>query len=339
MSRWPWLCMCLSALLHLNAATGLPMDADEPVYLRSAEHYADALVAGDLDAWSAQPHNPEHPALVKLMHGVALVPLGDSPSLVERLAAVRAVEAVGGVVFAGLLASVHPVAGLVGASHSLVIKYTSQGYLEAWPMVFMLLSLLCWRSLIGGASMRTAWLLGLALGATAACKLIHAAPGVLLLVHLAWRRPASLRIIVPVGVISAVALDPGLWSGPLDVWMARLNHHGSYAPDQAMHWLLPLDALGGLLAVRWHPDVLRLGLDPLFVLGGVVGLVLAVRRKGDDWAVAAMGLTWFFACLLFLICWPTRWAQHALILVIPMALGSGALWDHLWGASRASPRS
>ena len=58
---------------------------------------------------------------------------------------------------------------------------------------------------------------------------------------------------------------------------------------------------------------------------GFSGLVRCARRPGEQRTVARMGLAWFVVCLGVLMVWPTRWAQHALVLVVPICLGVGFL--------------
>jgi len=334
MNRWVLVCMLVAAVVRVGAATGLPMDADEPIYLASAERYAQALRSGRLPALLDQPHNPEHPALVKLMHGAALVPLGEDAGLVERLAVVRGVEAGGGVALAGLLALVHPAAGLAAALHTLPAKYTSQGYLEAWPMVFMYLALIAWTRVRRGGGTRWGLVLGLALGAAGAGKLIHALPGVVLILHLGWRRPRMLVPVLVAGLASLLALDPGLWLDPWGRFGGRLIHHAAYVPDVAAPWWLPFEALGGALVTGWHPDVFPFTLDPLWLGLGVWGLVQAGRRPGPRQALARICLVWVLVCLGVILAWHTRWAQHALVLLVPLCLGVG-----FWFESRLSPAS
>ncbi len=328
MSRWVWVCMLVAAILRVWAATGLPMDADEGIYLKSAEHYASAIRDGRLHALMDQPHNPEHPAGVKLLHGIALVPLGEDAGLVERLAVVRGVEAAGGVALAGLLAGVHPVAGLTAAVHTLPAKYTSQGYLEAWPMVFMLLALLAWDRVRAGAGRRWALCLGLALGATASGKLLHVLPGLLLVLHLVWSRPRAVVSVLGAGLCAMLLLDPGLWLDPWGRFAGRLAHHSAYVPDVEQPWWLPIQALSGMLPTRWHPSVFAWTLDPPLPWLGLVGLSLASARPGPDRPLARMSLAWMLVCAGVLFVWPTRWAQHALVLVVPIAIGMGCFVRH-----------
>jgi len=341
-SRWRWVLasMLVAAVVRMGAATGLAMDADEPIYLKAATHHANAWRAGDLGSFGSQPHNPEHPALIKQLHGVGLSLLGPAPNLISKLMVVRGIEAGGGVLLAGLLATVHPVAGMVAAVHTLHAKYTAQGYLEAWPMVLMFLALMAWRRSREDPARRWIVLCGLAMGAAAAGKLIHAMPGVILVAYLAACRPRMLPTLVAAGLGSMLLLDTGLWTDPLGQMGGRWAHHAAYAGalQQAAGapWWLPLAALSGLVS-RWHPEVFPVSLDLLWMVLGLLGLGLAAWRPGPRQPLARVALAWWVVCLMVLMIWPTRWAQHALILVVPLCLGVGLLVEA--GLSRASSRS
>ena len=265
------------------------------------------------------------------------MPLGSGASLVKRVAVVRGIEAGCGVLLAGLLAWVHPLAGMAAALHTLHAKYTSQGYLEALPMVLMFLALIAWDRARSEDTGRWPLMCGLALGAAAACKPIHVLPGVVLVVHLGLHRRRVLPMVIGAGFLAAVLLDPGLWADPVGRLVQRLQHHSSFVPDTTQPVWYPLEALGGALPSRWHPDVFFVSADPIWLGLGLWGLISAARRSGPRRSIARMALAWFVVCLGVLMVWPTRWAQHALVLVVPVCLGVGFFAEHR--LSRANPRS
>jgi hypothetical protein len=346
MNRRFWIvtAMVLAAMVRVPAAAGLPLDADEPVYLRVSTQYAQAIRALDGSGIADRTENPEHPALVKLMHGAAIATLGDDPNSVERLGVSRAVSIAGGMVLAGLLAAVHPVAGLTVAVHTLHAKYTAQGYLEAWPMVWMFAGMMLWWR--GRADHRTQWAVGFGLlwGLTGAGKVLHALPGILMAMGWAWRRPRLIPWLFGLPIVVFIAFNPALWSDLPGGLNAMMEHHLGYAAELraagtvtgpwAPLWFL---ALGQ--PAQWHPDVFPLSVDGGILVLGLVGLIATATQDSADRPLARMALAWFVLGLAVLMAWPTRWPQHALLLVPPICLGL-AWFANRWGRmlSRASRR-
>jgi hypothetical protein len=146
----------LSCGIRLYAAGHLDVDYDEPVYLGAAVDYARSMRAGDLKqlAWSENTY--EHPALYKILYGVVLLsqpPLDRLPDKdLPRLApiataaagswnvAARHLSVLLGTLAVLAMALINPLAGLFLGIDTLSVKYTSEVYLEALPL---LTSLLC----------------------------------------------------------------------------------------------------------------------------------------------------------------------------------------------------
>jgi len=132
----------LALALRLWAAWQLPLDADEPVYMRAASDYADLMARGDWSGIVNYQGNAEHPPLVKLLYSIPFQlfdpPFGESPELLFN----RIVSAVLGTIAVFLLSLIDPLAGLFLAFHSMAIKYTSEVYLEALPLAAIIGSVL-----------------------------------------------------------------------------------------------------------------------------------------------------------------------------------------------------
>jgi len=197
----------IALLLRLQAAFLLPVDFDEPTYLRVAVKYAAALQAGDVWQVAWLDDNLEHPALVKLLYGLELAAFMPAIPVEEKggigadveseiaLQLARGLSVVFGTGQVLLLALLNPLAGVALAVHTLTIKYTSQAYLEAVPGFLALLAVVAFERyrtsapvphrhgegpgddtsplLIGeGPGVRWGWLLlsAVALGAAAAGK-------------------------------------------------------------------------------------------------------------------------------------------------------------------------
>jgi len=240
----------------------------------------------------------------------------------------RGVSIVGGVGLAGLLAAVHPVAGLSAAAHTLHAKYTSQGYLEAWPMLWMFAGLLAWRR--GREDDRTRWVVGFGLlwGLAAAGKMLHAVPGILMAVHWLVRRPRRLGWLFVLPALVFLVANPVLWSDPVGGLGAVMDHHVRYSDtllNSGVHtapWA-PIVYLGGGGPAEWHPDVFPVTADGVILVVGLLGLAVGSWVRGPDRGLARMASAWFGLGLAVLMSWPTRWSQHALLLVVPVCLGVG----------------
>ncbi len=206
--------------LRLYAVPRLNVDYDEPVYLSAAVEYAQAMRTGDLKMLAWSEHTYEHPALQKILYGVVLLTQPEIDRLPEndlpRLAPIADTEAgrwniaarylalAWGTLAVLALALLNPLAGLFLAVSTLSVKYTSEVYLEALPLLTGLLcamAYLRWFTLMRQASKRrhppsaVARPSALLLGMTAAGKYVHAVVGIAIVVHFAagTAAPANCR--------------------------------------------------------------------------------------------------------------------------------------------------
>jgi len=143
--RKVWLVVVVGLLLRAWAAWQLPVDFDEPVYLQAGYEYAGLMRAGDWQGVIDYPENSEHPPLVKLIYGGVVLAAGPRASWEAVLLAGRLVSVVFGTLAVALVALVDPLAGGLLAVQTLVVKYTSQAYLEALPLAMALLALFALR--------------------------------------------------------------------------------------------------------------------------------------------------------------------------------------------------
>ena len=198
----------LAAGLRLFAADRLAVDYDEPVYLRDAVYYAGYMRTGDFKmlAWSQITY--EHPALYKILYGVVLLtqqPLDRLPDKdLLRLTpiasaaagpwniAARHLSVLWGTLAVLALALVNPPAGLFLGIDTLSVKYTSEVYLEALPLLTSLLCVLAYArwytfASLPGGRVRNVWIWlvvsAALLGMTAAGKYVYSIVGVAILLH------------------------------------------------------------------------------------------------------------------------------------------------------------
>ncbi len=363
--------VCLIALgLRLYAVPRLNVDYDEPVYLSAAVEYARAMRLGDLKMLAWSEHTYEHPALQKILYGVVLLTQPEIDRLPEndlpRLAPIASTEAgrwniaarylalAWGTLAVLALALLNPLAGLFLAVSTLSLKYTSEVYLEALPLLTGLLcaiAYLRWFTLTRESSKRgshpLAWLTasGLLLGMTAAGKYVHAVVGIAVLVHFALallRRelPArSLAYVAAWGALSLVAFflfDPYLWPHPIarlarsiafhqDFQDSRLVEMYSYPFWQPLRWLSAFAAYYSLGPSRAFP----VNIDTFIFVSAMLGLPRLFRKQG-------FFFIWFVVGLAFLLMWKTKWPQYTLILMAPFCMAAAAGVATLWDLARST---
>lgn len=331
----------LALVLRAWAAWQLPVDADEPTYIAAAAAYRTALRDEGLSGLGEVTANREHPALVKVID--ALAGGMDDLSFSEALRSNRVVSLVFGLLTVGVLAWVDPLAGLLLALHSLQIKYTAQGYLEAVPQFTSLLMLVLLSRVRGNRDLRL-WLAAVLLGATAAGKL----PYLVLVIPAAWlllrERRMSWQLLplwLGLAVLVFVVLNPLVWQGGWG-WIERtLAFHRGYPRDMAVvragyGWLQGWAWLLRSYPAGWHGDVFFwYPPDGLITLLALPGVFLTRRQP---WLAV-----WLAAGLAALLLWPVKWPQYTL-LVIPVlcllaasALRAGWGWlreqDNTWNLS------
>jgi hypothetical protein len=308
----------LAALLRAWAAWQLPVDYDEPVYLKAGFDYAHAIRAGDWDAVIDYAGNREHPPLVKLLYGGVALALGDNATWDDTLLLSRLISALFGTLTVFVVALFDPLAGGMLAVHTLAVKYTSQAYLEALPLFAAVGAVLALRK--GKGRDRWFWLSAAALGLTAAGKLSYF-PIVFVVLYIGlWeRRPRWYDLIPYFAVAGAVflLLNPTLWREPLPRLMESLALHSQYARSAHVEqigypWFQPI--IWVAFSVPWHPEV--------FFYGGFDGLIFLFALGGvwRQWRERRWAMVWIFTSVIALLLWPTKWPQYALVVVPALCL-------------------
>ena len=373
------LVVLLAAALRLYAAQRLDVDYDEPVYLSAAVEYANAMRSGDLKMLAWSEHTYEHPALQKILYGVVLLtqpPLQRLPDNdLPRLAPIASTEAgrwniaarhqsvVAGTLAVLALAIVNPLAGFFLAVCTLSVKYTSEVYLEALPLLTGLLSALAYLRWYAAVQNDTAaarrsirWLMlsAVLLGITAAGKYVHAVVGIAILFHLIL---SALRAHLPRGVLPYIAawgglsliafflFDPYLWPHPVerltksllfhqDFQDSRLVEMYSYPLWQPLRWLSAFSAyykLGPAAAFL-------INIDTFVFVAAILGLPRLHKLQ-------PFFFYWLVIGVVFLLLWETKWPQYTLIILAPFSLAAAhgvlTVWDlaHRLTRARTPPRA
>ena len=348
------------------AARRLRTDFDEPVYLTAGVRYADALRDGDLARLANDDFHYEHPGLMKLVYAAALLPFGEAavaapplpeltemadlpPPLPAMVSAARHAAMLFSLLTVLLLAVVSPVAGALLAVHTYAIKYTTQIYLEALPMLMATVCVLAYVRALGSAgaqggggagdterapvsrrlSSPALWLAlsAIALGLTAAGKYIYCVAGLAVAVDWVWRlgkragaqwrggagekegSPAPLLTWGALSLLVFYAANPNLWPDPLGRLGASLAFHAAY-PSSAI--------VANVGYPWWQPFVWLLRPMPALWHPGLFPITL-------DWlttllGVAGSGRMW------------RRWGGRGRVVVLWWAVGLVILllWPTKW---------
>ena len=355
----------LSCGIRLYAAERLDVDYDEPVYRGAAVEYARSLRAGDFKqlAWSENTY--EHPALYKILYGVVLLsrpPLDRLPDKdLPRLApiatapagswnvAARHLSVLWGTVAVLALALINPLAGLFLGIDTLSVKYTSEVYLEALPLLtspLCALSYMRWYDL--ARKSRTSrqspllWLIlsALFLGMTAASKYVYAVVGLAILIHFflgVLQNQVSRRLMLHIAawallsIVVFVGCDPYLWPHPISRLTQSILFHEEFQDSrlvlqyhypfwQPVRWLSAFSAYYDLRPAK----AFIFNVDPLIFLFAVIGLPRLYHSQ-------RFTFYWLTVGLVFLLLWTTKWPQYSLIILAPFSMAAAqgvlTLWE------------
>ena len=336
----------LALLLHGQAAR-LPIDFDEDDYMRAGQIFADEIRTGNPGILLENNYRIEHPQFVKILIATVMLsmepiqripelPVTANPyELMHRptLAAVRQMQSAFGVLSVTTLALVSPVAALLLATSTWVIKYTSQVMLEAVPLLFSLLGVALYelaRSMSNARRRRLAYLasaigIGLAVGA----KYPYAIAGLAIVadrLRRTWRgEPIRIKHAIGWSAIAALAffaVNPYLWSDPIGRLIASAAYHPEYATSeqvqstgfpawQQLIWLMQ--------SVPWHDaqNIFVVKFDTWMLPLALVGLI-PLARKRPVYAI------WLGLGAIALLLWPTKWPQYLLTIAVPYALAGAA---------------
>ena len=341
--------------LRSYAADHLHIDHDETTYLIAAYQYTNFIQTDQLNWLAWNKTNFEHPVLSKIIFGIALLPhtpIGkiqqsdfiDGTPLQENQAAeygkaARNVSVVFGSLAVLILALLNPLAGLFLAVDTLAIKYTSEIYLEALPMLTSLIAVIAYSKyysiLTRSPEKRKKaylWLVisGITLGMTAASKYIYCVAGLAIALHwliavLRKKVPVrSLLILLGWGIFSILmffVFDPYLWVHTVERLTKTINYHmrfqasdfvkgASYPFYQPINWLFSPFASYRPLHDPYANDALLFSIDTLIFVLAVIGLPRTIKRE-------PVFFLWLVIGIVVLCFWGSKWAQYTLVVLAP----------------------
>lgn len=350
--------------VRFYAANRLNVDHDEPVYLRDAIAYAQYMRTGQFKMLAWYERTYEHPALFKILYGVSLLtqrPIDKLPDEdLPRLTPIRQAEARDwnmtgryvSVFLASLavavLAFVNPLAGFFLAVNTLSVKYTSQVYLEALPLLTSLLSALTYlrwfaniRKDPGAINRQASWLVlsAIFLGMTAASKYVYCMVGIAIVLHLVIAflqkqiPPRVLGWLIGWGLLSILmffVFNPYLWPHPVNRFVKTLTFHADFQNSnivrlygyplwQPILWLLNPSRF-------YNPapkSAFIVDIDTWIFILALVGLPRLFQQK-------RLFFYWLLVGLSFLLAWTTKWPQYTLVILVPFAVAASEGVTTIW---------
>jgi hypothetical protein len=317
------LVVVLGILLRGWTAWQLPVDFDEPTYIDAGYTYAQMLQQGDINGIIDYTGNNEHPPLVKLIYGLTFLVLGRGTDWSQALFLSRMVSVLFGSLAVLVLALIDPLAGGLMAVQTLLVKYTSQAYLEAIPLFFALLAVIL---LLRTGSGRNKWfvLSALAVGIIGAGKYSYFPILFVIFYLLVWEKHERIGSILLYFFLAGVmffAFDPYLWHSPIQRLVESLSFHASYAQgshvqEVAYPWYQPFIWVSRSHGFVWHPEVFfYMGIDGLIFLFALPGFWL-------EWSRRSWVIVWVITGMLTLLVWPTKWPQYTLVVLPAFCLAA-----------------
>lgn len=312
----------ITVALHAWSVWQLPVDYDEPVYLQAGEDYARLIKQGNIAGIINATENREHPPLVKLLYSIPFLLSQRNAGDSFYLYAARCISAFFGILAVYFVARKNLWAGFLFALHSMTLKYTSQAYLEALPMLMAILTIF----LLDKASQQTRkyfWLSAICFGVSAAAKYPFLAILFVILFMFLQKKELTISEVIKYFGLSLVVFyifNPNVWLNPIAEIGSIISFHTAYS--QSAHvvsvnnpWYQPLNYLS--TSVQWHPQVFFFFTSDEFTFWiALIGLYFEIREKRWD-------AVWFLSGLLVLLIWPTKWPQYTLLVTPALALIAG----------------
>ncbi len=323
----------LGLLVRIWAAWQLPIDIDEPTYLKAGQAYAQLIKSGNIQGLIDYQFNQEHPPLVKLTYSLPYLFIEPKFGSTTEFYIDRAFSVFWGSLAVLVLALIDPLAGFFLAMDSMVIKYTSETYLEALPLFFAVLAVYTLRrSFQKPGNNRWFWLAAIALGIAISGKYLYGLVGFALLAQFLIFKKYRVKDIVLFFLAACLtfwAFDPHLWTDPVNRLFGSLTFHLNYTQGADVllvnyPWYQPLNWITA--SVPWHPNVFFFPtLDLVIFILTLAGLVFEWRKF--IWVAA-----WIGTNFLTLLAWPTKWPQYTLILIPALCLAAsfGLRWLIVW---------
>jgi predicted membrane-bound dolichyl-phosphate-mannose-protein mannosyltransferase len=312
----------LALLLRLRAATTLPQDSDERIYLGAARDISRLIRNFDFRGLISYNTNLEHPLFGKFMFALALL-------VQNSLLSARLVAVILGSLTVLLIAFRTPVGGFFLATELLTIRYSSQVYLDAGAVFFALLSIVLYErckktdilfymsAVAGGLAFATKY---------TSFWVFQIIPIMILIDSKNWRLAVKkIFIWLAIAAVVFMVVNPPFWED------ARLIHsltfHGHFAgtvgPMVEHPWWHYLSLIWNSTPATINNGFFVINIEKIILVLGFLGFPLILHRK------KMMESLWFAFALIFLLVWPVKWDWYVIMFTPALAMSAGFLVEEV----------
>jgi len=324
----PALVAFAALLLRWHSALTFPGEGDEGIYASVAAHYAQAIRAGDLTEIAAYDHAMGHPIFYELFYAIGLLIGNTLGNPLSELMTLRALSTGLGTLQVGLMTFINPIAGWFLATQTTQIKFTSLGYLEAMPALTSMLAVLLYEKYRRTANHRWFFLSAIALGATGASKFIYVNAGLAIFLFLFWeqrRRPKSILLYLMTAGLTFLAFNPYLWSNPINRLSGMFSFHaantqGEYVKYVDRPWWYLFTSLIESAKLYTYEHTFP---PPFYFVPDAIIFALSILGLAAFWRHGKIYVAWLGFGALFMVFYPVKWEQYAMIIVTPMCWSAG----------------
>jgi predicted membrane-bound dolichyl-phosphate-mannose-protein mannosyltransferase len=320
----------LAFYLRVRAAVLIPEDwghpenaifNDEPIYMEVARDLSGFIRNLNLWGFISYDKNLEHPLFGKFLFALALV-------IKDSLLSARLLSVVIGTLTVLLIARRTPLGGFFLAVELLTVKYSSEVYLDAAPVFFVLLSILMYER----SRKKEAWfyLSAVAGGLAFATKytvffVLQIVPILMLVDNLPNWKLGIKKILTWAAIAAAIfiVVNPPYWN--ISKLIDSFSFHGEFAQrwPRFIPWWYQFSLMWNSAFATWHPGVFLIDMEKIILVLGFLGFPLLLYRK------RMMESLWFAFALMFLLAWPVKWAWYPMIFTPTLAMSGGFLLEEL----------
>ena len=312
----------LALLLRLRAATTLPTDIDEPLYLSVARDFAGFFRNYEFGNFVSYSKNLEHPFFGKFLFALAVL-------VRDSLLSARLVAVILGSLTVLLIALRTPVGGFFLATELLTIRYSSEVYFDAGAVFFALLAIVLYErckkanilfyisAVVGGLAFATKY---------TSFWVFQIVPIMILINSKDWRAGVKkIFIWVAIAAVIFLVVNPPFWED------ARLIHsltyHGHFAgtvgPAIGRPWWYFFSLIWNSSSATVYNGFFVLNIEKIILVLGFLGFPLILRKK------KMMESLWFAFALIFLLVWPVKWDWYIIVFTPALAMSAGFLVEEV----------
>ena len=296
-------------------------DIDEKVYVPIASDYAEMMKKGDIRGIIEYQKNIEHPVFNKLIFAGAMIigeKIGFNDGSFEKnrdSARMVSVAAAAGTVF--LVSLVNPIAGIVVATSTWQIKYSSEVMFDSLVAFLGILSFMLY--LRSKDSINTYFVFSaIVCGLAFATKYIAATIGIAIIVLFFMNKEKRFKDIFIYFVIAGAVFfltNPILWTDSFSRITESLLFHKSYVRGSDVtgaNYPMAMQLFWLIQSVPWHNNFI-VKFDTIYTLGALFGIRSLFRNNKCMFVL-------FLVNAIFLLIYPTKWPQYTLIIIPVMGI-------------------